>query len=158
MNEAQAQAIFLLAGITVVRAHKIENGYWPYACIEERKRSPWWLLETSIGIVIIGWRKRVISIDWTSVAVRLVITEDDVTKDETSVHAYSYAKAVEYLAKLARAHSAALSTSTALIDDAEAVVCIHCLKPTTRTGITKNDSACPHCSRHLDMDEEPYAN
>jgi hypothetical protein len=157
VTEEQAQAIFLLAGITVVRAHKIENGYWPYAYLEERKRSPWWLLESNIGIVIIGWRKRVISIDWTSVAVRQVITEDDVTKDEMSVHAYSYAKAVEYLAKLARAHSVVLSTSTATIADPESVSCVHCLKPATRADIATNDSACPHCSRHLDMDEEPYA-
>lgn len=112
MNEAQAKAIFLLAGITVARSHQIENGYWPYAYVEERKRNPWWLLETDIGVVVIGWRKRVISIDWTSVAVRVIVTQDDVTKDETSVHAYSYAKAVEYLSKLAHAHRAVHSTST----------------------------------------------
>ncbi len=117
MSEEQAKAIFLLAGIIVTRCHQIENGYWPYAYVEERKRSPWWLVETNIGVIIIGWRKRVISIDWTSVAVRVVVTEDDVTKDESRVHAYSYAKAVEYLSKLAHAHRAVLSTSTATIGE-----------------------------------------
>lgn len=37
------------------------------------------------------------------------------------------------------------------------LACCFCDLATTREDIASNDSACPHCSRHLDMDEEPYA-
>ncbi len=48
-------------------------------------------------MVQIGWRKRVINIDWTDTPIRKVLTEDDVTKSESMVHAYSTMKALEYL-------------------------------------------------------------
>lgn len=103
MKESEARAIFLLAGIDVSAIFKIENGYWPEAYIEERKRDPWWLIKTDHGLIRIGWRKRVISIDWEDTEVRQEITLDDVTKGETYVHAWSHAKAVEYLAALRKA-------------------------------------------------------
>jgi hypothetical protein len=58
---------------------------------------PWWLVRTPAGLVQIGWRKRVINIDWSDTDVRTVVTSDDVTKTETYVHAWSEAKALEYL-------------------------------------------------------------
>lgn len=106
MNEQQARALFLLAGIEVSKMHRLENQYWPESYVLERKNSPWWLAMTLAGPVTIGWRKRVISIDWEDTPVRVIVTSDDVTKDLTYVHAYSYAKAVEYLTALARARQA----------------------------------------------------
>jgi len=103
MTEEQAKAIFLLAGIKAAKCHKIENQYWPPAYVESINNSPWWLVETTEGLVQIGWRKRVISIDWTSCVYRGEVTEDEVTKDKSSVHAYGYAKAVEYLTNWRRA-------------------------------------------------------
>lgn len=58
-------------------------------------------MKTPKGLIQIGWRKRVISIDWSDTGIRRVVTEDDVTKDDTMVHAYSYAKALAYLTALA---------------------------------------------------------
>ncbi len=100
MNEQQVRALFLLAGLEVLRLHELANDYWPESYVELRKASPWWLVETPFGLIKIGWRKRVISIDWTSTPLRKIITPDDVTKSDETVHAWSYAKALEYLTSL----------------------------------------------------------
>ena len=103
MDEKKVAAIFLLAGIEVQRLYRIENCYWPNveAYREIRRDSPWWLVKTPTGLVKIGWRKRVIAIDWSDTGVSANVTEDDVTKDLSSVHAWSYSRAVQYLAVLA---------------------------------------------------------
>lgn len=105
MSEAEMLAIFLLAGVAVEKAYKIENLYWPdhpdYAKV--RAESPWWLAKTAKGLVRIGWRKRVIAIDWSDTGIECEVTKDDVTKDAGRVHAWGYAKAVEYLTNLGRA-------------------------------------------------------
>ncbi|WP_175441903.1 hypothetical protein [Pseudomonas lundensis] len=41
--------------------------------------------------------------------------------------------------------------------DGEIVKCVHCWNKVSRYHIGLNDSCCPRCDRHLDMDEEPYA-
>lgn len=112
MTEEQVKAIFILAGIDVLALFKTENNYWPSSYVEAREKSPWWLVKTSAGLVHIGWRKRVISIDWADTTIRQAVTDDEVTKDETMVHAHSYAKAVEYMAAWRRiaAPSAALAS------------------------------------------------
>lgn len=102
MTEQEARALFLLAGIDVTAVHKIENGYWPEGYIEMRQKSPWWLMKTPAGLVRIGWRKRVISIDWCDTPARIIVTDDDTTKDATLVHAWSHGKAVVYLDSLGR--------------------------------------------------------
>lgn len=105
MNLEQVKALFLLAGIDVSATYELANQYWPdvpqYADL--RRQSPWWLVKTPAGLVKIGWRKRVVEIDWTDTGIHQVVTEDDVTKDESMVHAWSYAKAVQYLTVLASA-------------------------------------------------------
>jgi hypothetical protein len=62
--------------------------------------NPWFLLLTPIGCVKIGRRKRVYSISWETTLLREIITEDDVTKELTLVHAWTYEKLVEYLTKI----------------------------------------------------------
>jgi hypothetical protein len=102
MKEDYAKALFLLAGIDVLAMYRLENEYWPDtpAYAKERRENPWWLVKTSFGLIKIGWRKRVISIDWSDTALRLNLTQDDVTKSETYVHAWTYVKALEYLTSL----------------------------------------------------------
>lgn len=100
MNEDQARAIFLLAGIPVTKMHQLENKYWPDAYVDLRKSSPWWLAITPFGPIEIGWRKRVISIRWDDTPARLEVTKDETTKGTDHVHAWSYPKAVEYLSAL----------------------------------------------------------
>lgn len=103
MNENEMLALFLLAGIDVLASWKLANDYWPDdpEHAQRRNESPWWLVRTKYGMIRLGWRKRVIAIDWKDTALRTkTITRDDVTTTEYMVHAWSYAKAVEYLTTL----------------------------------------------------------
>jgi len=101
MNKEEAKALFLVAGIEVLRMWELPNQYWPEAYVEERKNSPWWLVKTPKGMIEIGRRKRVISIDWSDTGIPFDnITEDDVTKGGLFVHAWTMVKAAEYLTAL----------------------------------------------------------
>lgn len=92
-------AILTLAGIEAKSAKQIVNAYWPaHSDYDDmRAKYPWWAVEVEEGTITIGWRKRVIAIDWSMTSRRGLVTHDDVTKDNAMVHAYSYEKAVEYL-------------------------------------------------------------
>lgn len=117
MTREQAAAIFVLADISVLRMWELPNGYWPCPALPPsdaptyemanalryrrlREESPWWLVWTPFGLVEIGWRKRVISIDWSDTPVRAEVTADEVTKGATHVHAWSTEDAVRYLKAL----------------------------------------------------------
>jgi hypothetical protein len=80
---------------------ELANQYWPDAYAETIINSPWLLVRTPAGMVRIGWRKRVLHIDWADTKIGKIITEDETTKNPTTVHAHSISKAVEYLTKLA---------------------------------------------------------
>ena len=92
----------MAAGMQVRKMWKLENQYWPSVDTydELRRNNPWWLVKTEFGIVEIGKRKRVYSVDWSETSVRGIVTEDDVTKDETMVHAYTMADLLTYLLEL----------------------------------------------------------
>lgn len=106
-TEAHVRALCLLAGIQARSVFQVENAYWPDAYVEVRKLSPWFLVTTPVGVVRLGWRKRVLSIEWSDTPIRKILTADDTTKEENLVHAWSYPKAVEYLQALACELSAA---------------------------------------------------
>jgi len=93
-------SILHLAGFTTYRWWELANQYWPLHPDFDNVREPWWLFQTPIGLIEIGWRKRVISIDWSTTEIRKIVTQDDVTKNETLVHAWSVEKAIEYLKEL----------------------------------------------------------
>jgi hypothetical protein len=88
---------------TVCYVEKIPNGYWsaasPYGV-----NHPWLVVTTPVGRITIGWRKRVISIDWTDSSVNLtadaIFPSEEVTKIGCLIHAWGYDKAKEYLAKI----------------------------------------------------------
>ena len=65
---------------------------------------PWFMVETPKGRIKIGWRKRVISIDWSesgwSAKGSDVVGDKEVTHWEEGVHAYGADKAVECLRRL----------------------------------------------------------
>ena len=102
MTREHALAFFLLAGIRVDAVDELANGYWPRTpdYLELRESSPWWLVTTEYGAIVIGWRKRVIDIDWSRTALREIVTSDDVTKSETHVHAWNAHNALKYLCAL----------------------------------------------------------
>lgn len=101
-SREEAVSIFKLAGFEVRERWELANGYWPDHPDYDEVRTPWWLFLTEIGLVKIGWRKRVLHIDWEACEVRGVVTADEVTKADTYVHAYRVEKAVEYLRELRR--------------------------------------------------------
>ncbi len=98
--EGYAKTLLSLAGFTVTESFKLTNQYWP-ACDryrEDIQDSPWWAFKTQHGVIVIGWRKRVIEIDWRFTAYRGKVTSDNVTQvDGSLAHAWSPIKAIEYL-------------------------------------------------------------
>lgn len=98
------KAVFLLADIEIKSFHQLPNGYCGDQCCSHR---PWGLAETKYGLIKIGWRKRVISIEWPTEAEvngKNVKSKDEewITHWEAGVHAYGWAKAVEYLSEFAK--------------------------------------------------------
>jgi hypothetical protein len=98
LTKKEVLAWFVSAGFKDPETiHLLKNGYDP------EREEPWFLVKTEYGYVEIGWRHRVISINWGDTNLEKVITADDVTKDPHGVHAWSVSKAIEYLASLKEA-------------------------------------------------------
>ncbi len=87
--------MFALAHIPILKVWEIKNQYW-----NDRSFNPWWLVRTPKGMIEIGWRKNVLSIDWEDTPVRSIITTASVTKTETLVHAWSIQDAITNLIRL----------------------------------------------------------
>jgi hypothetical protein len=67
--------------------------------------SSWYNINTKYGTgILIGWRKRVIYIDWSKWGFDFsyLFTKEEVTKDKTYIHAWGEKKAVEYLSAIAK--------------------------------------------------------
>jgi hypothetical protein len=84
-----------------IYVEEIPNGYCNSACCSQL---PWYVVTTPRGRVKIGWRKRVINIDWSDSAVTAkadtLFPNEDVTKGDRYIHAYGYDKARMYLSKI----------------------------------------------------------
>jgi hypothetical protein len=102
MMEPEVRSLFTLAGFSILKLWRLENKYWTMTPehYELCATSPWWLVRTEFGLIEIGWRKRVISIDWSDTEFRVEVTNDDVMKNDVTVHAWSIPKALEYLIAL----------------------------------------------------------
>lgn len=99
MKAEEVKSLFTLAGIPVETMWELSNQYLPVCddYLKLRAEHPWWLVKTPQGLIKIGWRKRVISINWEDTPLRMHVTADDVTKDMTAVHAWSVDDALKYL-------------------------------------------------------------
>lgn len=69
--------------------------------------APWYFVKTEIGVFKIGWRKRVINIEFrpknpkkNKINISQLFENEDVTKGNDSIHAWGYEKAMEYLKKI----------------------------------------------------------
>jgi hypothetical protein len=79
---------------------EIPNGYCPRWCC---KHLPWFVVTTKIGRIKIGWRKRVINIDWSGTQAPKaedLFPQEDVTKFERGIHAWGLEKAREYVLRI----------------------------------------------------------
>lgn len=84
-----------------IYVEEIPNGYCnDYCC----KHLPWFIVTTTLGRFKIGWRKRVINIDWSETRGTKTSTElfphENVTKDERGIHAWGYEEAKAYVAAI----------------------------------------------------------
>lgn len=113
MTEERCRSIFNLADIKVLNLWELPNGYWPrpYEGMSDadylrysrwRNESPWWLAKTPYGLIRVGWRKKVIEIDWSDTGASCDVTRDDVTKTGHLVHAWKLEDAITYLRELGR--------------------------------------------------------
>ncbi len=99
------KGLFALAGLDVLKIKPLIDGY---GCqpddpryFETPPRCVWWFVKTKYGWIEVGGRKRVISIDWSDTSIRELVTQDDTTGTVEYVHAWTNAKALEYLTCLA---------------------------------------------------------
>ena len=103
-NIEKMKDLFHKAGFELVYATVIPNGYSDHPVYFT---TPWLEVTTSKGPIIIGWRKRVISINWSKSEITAkaeeLFKEEDTTKYDRLIHAWSYEKAVDYLSILADA-------------------------------------------------------
>lgn len=97
-RKAMAQ-IFQDAKIKVSDMVAIPSGYHS----DDLYFGPWFVAETEKGKIVIGWRKRVIHIDWSDSTLpygSIFFRDEDVTKGNTMIHAWCADDAVRYLRML----------------------------------------------------------
>lgn len=84
-----------------IQFEEVPNQYCRRHCCLGR---PWLKVKTKIGDIVIGWRKRVINIDWgdsdQEATGDQMFPNENVTKDKTYIHAWGYDKAKEYIDKI----------------------------------------------------------
>jgi hypothetical protein len=88
-------AILELAEVEVLNKWELPDQY------HERQYMPWLLVKTKYGLLKMGWRKRVMSIEWSDIGFKAKdLTADEVTKEDYLVHAWTVPKAIEYITEL----------------------------------------------------------
>lgn len=80
---------------------EIPNGYCSQWCC---KHLPWFSVTTRVGRFQIGWRKRVIHLEWTETrgtkTAKELFPDEDVTKEGRTIHAWGYEPAARYIARI----------------------------------------------------------
>ncbi len=97
-SEENKSAIVGLFENRAIFVEEIPNGYCSNYCC---KHLPWFVITTNKGRIEIGWRKRVLVIDWKDSTIKEsaedLFPNEDVTKDKKLIHAWGYEKAREYI-------------------------------------------------------------
>ena len=107
-KERQFRNIFEKAGFKDILMESLPNEY----CSCDHC-APWFNVNTEFGTIKIGWRKRVINIDWSAAAETLkacgqlpeknilsLFEDEGVTKGDAYIHAWGWEKAQEYLSRI----------------------------------------------------------
>lgn len=101
-TKAEFQKAFDDAGFDVIFMEAIPNEY----CGEgsaEALCDPWYIVTTRIGHIKVGWRRRVIVLDWQRTTINNteeLFPDENVTQVPSAIHAYGYEKLTSYLKKL----------------------------------------------------------
>lgn len=93
------RALLLLAGVPYTAEFEIKNGYHGYSS-DPIYCQPWLMIMTKWGAVKIGWRKRVINIDWRDSNYPDALVEPPeswITHDKGFIHCYGYEQAITAL-------------------------------------------------------------
>lgn len=94
-------------GDNLVYVKEVPNEYY------SENIEPWYIVTTSVGPIKIGWRKRVINIDWSESDVKevgkVLFKGEETTgtydyEYSKYIHTWSYEKAKEYVQKLLNTH------------------------------------------------------
>ena len=94
--EAMFDSAFQMAGYQASQLIAIPNQYGSGDYL-----GPWFEVRTELGVITIGWRRRVIQIDWSQTGRDLEhLFEEAGTKAAQYVHAYGYREASEYLGRI----------------------------------------------------------
>jgi len=100
-NEQNVEALFRTAGFDVFRIWELQNRYMGTSDPEWSAKRPSWLVKTEYGLIDIGPRKRVVEIDWREIDFRGKVTrEENVTSENSYVHAWTVEKMICYLFEL----------------------------------------------------------
>lgn len=95
-SEERSQLIGLFN--ETIYTEEIPNGYCSDWCC---RHLPWFVVTTRMGRFKIGWRKRVINIDWSDTrgtkTAKELFPDEDVTKGERMIHAWSIENARRYI-------------------------------------------------------------
>ena len=101
-TEARFRALFVKAGFKMVSMMDLPNEYCQCGV-----SAPWFSVITEFGTIKIGWRKRVINIDWSGLDPKhrkrdtlSLFDGEDVTKGDDSIHAWGWEKAEDYLRRI----------------------------------------------------------
>lgn len=88
---------FSSAGYKTIQVTPVDNRYCPCeAC------PPWCAVETEVGLIVIGPRKSVLNIDWSSTGEDLLelFKDEGVTKGADHIHAWGWEKVTDYLGRI----------------------------------------------------------
>ena len=98
---AELTDIFKSAGFGAIHVEIIDSQYCSKSCCY---KFPWIIATTNKGRIKLGWRKRVMNLDWSESDIEAIGTElfkdENTTTGEKYIHCWSKDKAIEYLKKL----------------------------------------------------------
>ena len=109
-RKMEFQTAFIEADLGPIFMEEIPNGYWgvdsPYSVGD-----PWYTVTTRLGHFKVGWRKRVIHLDWEKTLLKdakgrpihadKLFPDENVTRFETGIHCWGLASLVSYLKTIA---------------------------------------------------------
>jgi hypothetical protein len=106
MEFQHLQAFLLLSYTTPISLKKLPNEYCGDHDSSECsicKKQPWWEIKTDVGVIKVGWRKRVIELDWSKTGYKIdpdKITTENVTKGSSYIHCWGYGDLLNYWSSL----------------------------------------------------------